>query len=321
MTIHQHLREFAGLPVCDFRYEHEGEATEEHYQGGLATPPDSPGEAAWRVGSWFEGPGFEDVFTAFLEQVDSTAVTHLIIGFWGAPYDEDGRCDPVAVVTGAADRLPNLRALFLGDIVMEQSEISWIEHDDITPLFTAFPALEHVGVRGGEGLVLRPFRGKALKSLRFESGGLPARVVRAVGASDLPVLEHLDLWLGTGNYGGDATVDDLEAILGGARLPSLRHLGLEDSEIQDEVAAAVAAAPVVARLESLSLAMGILTDRGAEALLAGQPLTHLKRLDLHHHFLSDAMQDRVRAALPGVEIDLSEARDPDGDWRFVAVSE
>ena len=42
----------------------------------------------------------------------------------------------------------------------------------------------------------------------------------------------------------------------------------------------------MARLKTLDLSMGVLSDVGAEALLAGQPLTHLRRLDLHHHFLS-----------------------------------
>ncbi|MFD0891882.1 leucine-rich repeat domain-containing protein, partial [Streptosporangium algeriense] len=111
-------------------------------------------------------------------------------------------------------------------------------------------------------------------------------------------------------------------ILSGERLPALRHLGLQDSEIQDEIPAAVASAPSLARLESLALSMGALSDEGAEALLSGQPLTHLKRLDLHHHYLTDPMVDRVRAALPGVEVDLSEQEEPDDDeWRYVAVSE
>jgi hypothetical protein len=318
MTINEHLTTFAGLRVCDFQHEHEGDTARDHYSG--EEEPGSPGEAAWRVGSWFEGPPFDDLFTAFLERVETAEVTHLIIGYWGAEYDDEA-IDPVPLLAGAADRLPNLRALFLGDIVMEQSEISWIEQSDITPLFSAFPGLEHLGVRGGGGLALEPFRAPALRTLRFETGGLPAGVVRAVGAGELPVLEHLDLWLGTANYGGDATVDDLAPILGGERLPSLRHLGLEDSEIQDEVAAAVAGAPVVARLESLSLAMGALTDLGAESLLSGQPLTHLKRLDLHHHFLTDPVMERLRAALPEVEVDLGDQQRSDRDWRYVAVAE
>lgn len=309
MSIDEHLSEFDGLPVVDFLSAEEAEEP---------LPPVA--SAAWRIAIDYDAGAFERVFARFFEQVDTSQVTSLIIGFWGAAYDEND-VKPVELLVNVAGRLPRLRALFLGDIEPDEAEISWIEHSDITPLFTAFPGLRRLEVRGGTGLTMDPIKSEALTVLRFESGGLPAGVVRAVAASDLPNLEHLDLWLGVENYGGDATAADLAPILSGERLPALRHLGLEDSEIQDEIAAAVAGAPVVARLESLSLAMGTLTDEGAEALLSGRPLTHLKRLDLHHHYLSDQMVERLRAALPGVTLDLSEQEKPDGDWRYVAVDE
>jgi hypothetical protein len=323
MGVYEHLEEYVGLPVATFNEETGTEEEDDDGRGadpvtGEEFPP--AGDAAWFVGTSFDEEAFGDVFARFLRTVDTTEITALIIGYWGASYD-DGVADPVALLTEAASSFPKLRALFLGDITGEEAEISWIEHSDITPLFAAFPGLERFEVRGAQGLVLEPVKSERLKVLRFESGGLPASIVRSIGASDLPNLEHLDLWLGEDNYGGDATVADLAPLLSGERLPALRHLGLEDSEIQDEIAAAVAGAPVVARLESLSLAMGVLTDQGAEALLSGQPLTHLRRLDLHHHFLSDAMIERVRAALPGVEVDLDEQEKPDGDWHYIAVSE
>ncbi|MGI5208062.1 STM4015 family protein [Spirillospora sp. CA-108201] len=325
MGIYAHLEEYVGLPVATFN-EDTGAEEEDDGRGAGADPvsgEDFPpaGEAAWFVGTSFDEEPFPDVFARFLEAVDTTEVTALIIGYWGASYEHDEVPDPVALLTGAAASFPKLRSLFLGDITGEEAEISWIEHADITPLLAAFPGLERFEVRGAQGLVLDPVKSEALKVLRFESGGLPGRIVRAVGASDLPNLRHLDLWLGEENYGGDTTVADLAPFLSGERLPALRHLGLEDSEIQDEIAAAVAGAPVVARLESLSLAMGVLTDQGAEALLAGQPLTHLRKLDLHHHFLSDAMVERVRAALPGVKVELDDQEKPDGDWHYIAVSE
>ena len=91
------------------------------------------------------------------------------------------------------------------------------------------------------------------------------------------------------------------------------------------MAAALAHAPIVARLESLDLSLGTLSDVGAAALLAGQPLTHLKRLDLHHHFLSDEMIERLYQAVPCAEVDVSEQKTP-GEWngeaaRYVAVAE
>jgi hypothetical protein len=309
MTVGEHLSEFDDLPVVDYA---------QAVEAGDPLPPAA--SAAWRVATEFDGTSFDEVFEGFLGEVDTSELTSLIVGYWGASYD-DGAGDPVGVLVEAASRLPKLRALFLGDIVMEESEISWIEHSSITPLFTAFPGLRRFEVRGAQGLTVEPIRSETLKALRFESGGLPAAVVRAVAASDLPHLEHLDLWLGVDDYGGDATVADLAPILGGERLPALRHLGLEDSQIQDEVAAAIAGAPIVARLESLSLAMGMLTDEGAEALLSGQPLTHLKRLDLHHHFLTDPIVERIRTSLPDVTVDLTEQEKPDGEWRYVAVSE
>lgn len=310
MGVYQHLEEYAGLPV--FRFHSDTDPKEK-------TLP-APGDVAWYVGTEYDSAGFAEVFERFRQAVDTREITALIVGYWGADYDEH-YTDPVPLLAEAAPSFPKLRALFYGDITGEESEISWIEHGDISPLFAAYPGLERFEVRGSMGLALDPIKSDALKTLRFESGGLPASIVRAVTSSDLPNLEHLDLCLGTDNYGGDATIADLAPILSGERFPALRHLGLEDSEMQDAVAAAVAGAPVVARLESLSLAMGALTNEGAEALLSGQPLTHLRRLDLHHHYLTDAMMERVRAALPGVDVDLDEQETADGEWRYIAVSE
>ncbi|MBE1537892.1 STM4015 family protein [Actinomadura algeriensis] len=301
--IDENLAEYVGLPVVGFEAD-DGEE-----------PPAGP--VAWKVATEFDEEPFPDVWKRFCATVDTASVTALVIGYWGASYDEHHHY-PVPLLVEAAASFPNLRSLFLGDMTYQESEISWIEHEDVSPLFRAFPALERLDVRGGSGLTLQPFASASLRVLRFESGGLPAGVVRAVAASDLPNLEHLDMWLGTENYGGDATVADLAPVLSGDRFPSLRRLGLEDSELQDEIAEAVAGAPVVARLESLSLAMGTLTDRGAEALLAGQPLTHLRELDLHHNFISEPIQRRIREALPGVEIALEGAQ---RDVPYIEVSE
>lgn len=310
MPIYEHLTEFAGLPVHRFGPDPTP---------APGDPLPEPGSVAWHVGSQFDGAAIGEVIEGFLEAVDTTKVTALLIGYWGMPAYDKKAPGPVSVLVDHVERFPHLRALFLGEIVMEEAEISWIEHDDITPLLAAYPRLEHLSVRGGINLSVRPFRSEHLRVLRFEAGGLPAGVVRSVGASDLPNLEHLELWLGHSEYGGTTKVDDLAEILSGERLPALRHLGLQNAEIQDAVAAAVARAPIVSRLESLDLSMGMLTDEGAEALLAGRSLTHLRRLNLHHHYLSDEMMARVRAALPNA--DLDDRQEDDDEFPFVAVGE
>lgn len=307
--------EYAGLPLAQAAWSEEDEEEE---------PLPEAGAVAWRLAGNEWGPDIPETISEtldwFFEHVDTTKVAAIVVGQWEDCY-ETSPDHIVARLAGEAKRLPALRSIFLGAISPEESEISWIQQADVTPLLEAFPKLERLEVRGGSGLRLRPVRHEALRMLRIEAGGLGGDVVRGVAGCDLPALELLELWFGIANYGGDATAGDLAPIMSGERLPALRHLRLQNGEFQDEVAAAVAAAPIVARLESLSLSMGSLTDAGAEALLSGQPLTHLRWLNLDHHYLSAAMMERMVKALPGVDVVLTDRQSRDDAWRLVAVSE
>ncbi|GGM09141.1 MULTISPECIES: STM4015 family protein [Micromonospora] len=309
--INSHLTSFAGLPVAPF------------VPGG--TLPDDPSAVAWRLEIEdfdAEPEVFAALFAAFRAEVPAEAVRAVVIGEWGAAYES---APPLDLLVAAAGEWTGLRHLFLADLVGEQCEISWITHDDITGLLRAYPALETFWVRGGNELRLAPLRHDGLRELGFQTGGLPATVSRAVAASDLPALRRLDLWLGQQQYQGDTTGKDLAELLAGDRVPELRHLAICNSEFADDIARAVATAPVVARLEVLDLSKGVLTDTGGEALLAGQPLTHLRRLDLSHHFLSEQCADRLVAALPGVEVDIADPQEVhvygDREYRFTAVGE
>jgi len=306
VTIHDYLTTFAGLPVVASA---EKEA------------PADPAAVAWRieVEDFEADPAeFEAAFGQLLERTGPAGPTALIIGQWGSAYDT---AFPTDLLVRNAARLGRLRALFIGEMSSEECEISWIQQGDITGVLEAFPALERLWVRGAEGLALTPLRHQGLRELVLQSGGLPATVIRAIGACDLPNLTRLELWLGVDQYGGDARADDLAPILAGRSLPALTHLGLRNAEIADEVAAAVAAAPVVARLAELDLSLGVLGDAGAESLLAGQPLTHLKSLDLSHHFMSPELAQRLVDELPGVAVDVSD-RQREEEWgRYTAVSE
>jgi hypothetical protein len=132
----------------------------------------------------------------------------------------------------------------------------------MTPLFQAYRNLQHFGVRGSNELKIGPVRHSQLKSLVIQCGGLPGGVLRQVLQSELPALEHLELYLGEENYGFDFEVGDLEPLLSGIVFPNLRSLGLRDSEIADEIAAAVAKAPILSRIKMLDLSLGTLSDAG-----------------------------------------------------------
>jgi hypothetical protein len=306
--IYKKLKTFAGLPVVDAETE----------QGEL---PADPAAVAWRVDMEdFEADQeeFEAAFEKVLDRTGPAGPAALIIGEWGSAYETSF---PYDVLVRNAGRLSALRSLFVGEMTGEQCEISWINQGDITPVLESFPALERLWVRGGTGLEMKPVRHENLRKLVFQTGGLPAEVVRAVGASDFPRLKHLELWLGVSEYGGDARADDLAPILAGRSLPELKYLGLRNAEIADEVAAAVAAAPIVARITDLDLSKGVLGDTGAETLLAGQPLTHLRSLKLRHHFMSTEMAQRLVDELPGVEVDVSKQQKEERWGRYTAVAE
>ncbi|WP_103503082.1 STM4015 family protein [Streptomyces sp. SM14] len=318
MTVHDHLVQFHRLPVRDF-----GGPEADHAEVA------DHGAVAWRIAvePYGDDPEeFTDAFQRFTEVVDLTQVRALVIGQWGEAYEQDSSL-VAELLAGVKERLTALRALFVGDLVMEEAEISWIEQSDLTVLLEAFPQLEELGIRGGTKLALRPVRHEALRSLTIETGGLPGEVTQAVSDSDFPALESLTLWLGQENYGGTTTPEHLAGILSGTRLPALRRLALQNADEQDAVAVALATAPVLPRLLSLDLSLGALTDTGAQALLDGQTLAGLEELNLSYHYLSEEMERRFEEAMEaiGVEVDLSDRQEPEeyrGQiYRYSAIGE
>jgi hypothetical protein len=313
------LESFAGLPIVTFDHQSADKVA-------AAELPDDVAAHAWRVSVGDDGddgadPSWQTAFGLFLDAVDTSKVTAFVIGAWQDAYEQ--HVSPITdMLVANADRFPALTALFVADMGSETCEVSWIQQSDATPLLAAFPKLTVFGLRGGTDLELRPFTHENLTELVFQSGGLPAAVVRSVGASTLPALTSLDLYLGSGDYGGDTRPADLADVFAGTGLPALTRLGLRDADNADEIAAGLAQAPIVARLTDLDLSLGTLSDDGAAALLAGQSLTHLATLDLHRNYLSDDAVARVRQALPHTDVDASDQQSSEDQYdRYPAVTE
>jgi predicted DNA-binding WGR domain protein len=282
----------------------------------------------YRIGQTFtedydEKQSLTDNLAAFLAEPAAASAQGLVIGSWGGFDSEEQNSAPIVeALVAARDKLPNLRHLFLGDIVTEENEVSWIQQSDVSPLFEAYPRLEEFRVRGSNALSFGTLKHKNLKTLAVETGGLPVRVLREICAAKLPALEHLELWLGEENYGWDGTVEDLQPLLSGKLFPKLRYLGLRDSAIADQVAAAVARAPVLKKVRVLDLSLGNLSDEGARALLASPAVAKLEKLDIHHHFVSDEVVAQLKAL--GIEVDAGDHKEPwdfDPDYRYIAVGE
>ena len=312
MTFSENLKEFSGKKVVD----HE-----------LGKKFRSPDKKAPRLRlDYGDEHSTGDLLEDLLANSAADQLTALVIGSWGQYMYESPQsaANVIEALTAAAPHLPNLTSLCFGDITYRECEISWIMQTDVSPLWSAFPKLEHFQVRGGNGLSLGTLELGRLRTLVVESGGLPQSVVRQVASSSLPALEHLELYLGTYEYGGyREVVEDLKPILSGEMFPRLRYLGLRNSEFADKVALAVVQSPLLERIETLDLSLGTLGDEGAGALAACPAVAQLKRLDVHHHYISAEGVQGLKA-LP-VQLDAS-GREPDDEYkgeiyRYVAIGE
>jgi len=262
------------------------------------------------------------LFDTFVKDPKITSVTEIIFG----AFDYESSDSTEGIVNKLVeykDILKNLKAIFIGDITYEENEISWINQSNVGPVLAAYPDLEHFQVRGGNDLSFGKIEHANLKTLIVETGGLPPNVVAEVSNAHLPNLQRLDLWLGSDNYGFNSTISDFASIISGRPFPNLVHLGLMNSEIQNDVAIAIAQSSVLNQLEVLDMSMGNMDDKGGEAVLNSEGMKNLKSINLRHHYLSDAMMSKLSARFSNINLDEQEEAEEDDDetYRYIEVSE
>lgn len=265
-----------------------------------------------------DGKTLADKLEAFLATPQAAEVDALTLGSWEEAYQNSPN-EAIDLLVQEAAKLPKLKELLVGDMDSEECEISWIFQTKYTGILKAFPQLESLTIQGSCGLDLGKIDHPALKTLTITCGGLPKDVIASIAEAKLPALESLSLYLGVEDYGFDGSLKDLEPFFEKGRFPRLKRLGLMDSEIADEIAVAIAKAPVLEQLEVLDLSMGTLTDVGGEALLAGN-IHGLKELDLEYHYLSDEMMKKFKALPIKVNVSDQQTADDD-DYRYPAVTE
>lgn len=289
MSLFEHVSEFAGKRVVEF----DGRA------------PFDPSTSVPRIAldweSHVDGLSVASRLDDLFARPDVASVTGLVFGAWDFLSSVNSSV-VVEGLVGGRQRLPELRALFIGDIVDAEQEMAWIAQSNLAPILPAFPKLEELRIRGSSGLALStdaPRLGHpTLKSLIVESAGLSREVANAALAGEFPQLRHLELWLGSEAEGGTVSLDDLAPLFDGRCFPALESLALKNAETADALAAAIASAPIVARLRKLDLSLGTLSDDGAEALLASTAVRLLRDLDLRKSYLSPAIVQRFRTLQP-----------------------
>lgn len=251
---------------------------------------------------------------------EAAGLTSLTIGDWGQAY-ENSPDEFLDALIANKDRFPNLTKLFIGDMGFEECEVSWINQTNLSPLLPAFPNLRSLTIKGSQDLSLEPLVHDKLEELVIICGGLPTSVLKEIGNSRLPELRKLELYLGVDEYGFDGGLEDVTPFMQQGLFPKLSYLGLKDSEIQDEIAIAIADAPIVDQLEVLDLSYGTLSDQGAEALIASDKVRKLKHLNLCYHYMTDEMIERWKQTGLSVDVSDQQEADDEDDWRYPFLTE
>ncbi|MEH2176951.1 STM4015 family protein [Nostoc sp.] len=235
---------------------------------------------------------FREKLNILTQHPNASKIEAFVIGMWDA-YDNYDSTVVVNALVEAKDKLKKLKAIFIGDIKYSEYMISSIVQSDISPLLKAYPQLEIIQIRGGDGLEFSQLKHESLKAIIIESGALNRRTIAQICALELPALQHLELWLGSSLYGGNSSVDDLMPIISGELFPTLSYLGLQNSEYSDDIARALVNTPAIKFLNILDLTMGTLSDEGAEALLNCSYLNKLDIFNVNDNFLSNEMIERL----------------------------
>ncbi len=256
-----------------------------------------------------EGKGPATMVEEILADPEFPQVTQLIIGSWGSACEDD--CQEILDgIRANKDKFAHVESLFVGDMDYEECEVSWILQGNYSDFWEAMPQLKELTIKGSMDLVLGDIVHQNLEALTIICGGLPVSVIQSIKKAKLPSLKKLVLYIGIENYGFDGNKDTIKALLEESDFPKLEYLGIEDSEIQDELAEVVLESKYMKQLHTLDMANGTLTDKGGELLLGKLPsYPNIKVLDVHYHYMSEEMEEKLKA-LP-IEVDTSESNEPE----------
>ena len=270
-----------------------------------------------------EGKSADTLIKDILADSELAGLEELIIGDWGGSWEDSCQAVLDGIVKNK-EKFSNIKRLFMGDMDFEECEVSWIIQGDYEDIWEALPNLKELCIKGSTDLKLGEISHENLEVLEIICGGLPSDIISQIEKAHLPNLKKLNLYLGSDNYGFDGDENTIKNLLANSNFPKLEYLGINDSEIQDEVVEVVLNSKYMQQLSTLDFSNGTLTDKGGQMILDKIPeYTNIKQVDLHFHFLSDEMMAKLEK-LP-VEINLeeqNEAEEYDGEiYRYAMLTE
>lgn len=255
-----------------------------------------------------DGPDAAAVIAAVMKSPASEYLRELTIGL--TDWEGGGLTNAHAAIAKGNVR-SHLETVYIGDFTGEEQEISWVDHGDVSQWFDKAPNLRHLRVHGAGISFGKKLEHPKLARLEIETGGLPEETVAALAKAKLPELSHLEVWFGRVNYGGTTNIKVLMPLFSTKTLPKLEHLGLQNSEMQDRIAAALAKSKLLAQVSSVDMSMGTMREPGARAILDNAAaFKHLKSLNLSRNYIPSALCTELRRAF-GSTVNVGQQEAPD----------
>lgn len=246
-----------------------------------------------------------------LSDPELPGLEEVIIGSWGDSWEGSAQ-DILDAMVEHKEKFSHIKSLFVGDMDFEECEVSWIIQGNYEKLLEAMPQLEKLVIKGSTDLELGKMELEHLESLEIICGGLPVEVIQSVRDAKLPALKSLRLYIGIEDYGFSGAIDDIKDLLEKSDFPKLESLAICDSEIQDEITEVVLQSGYMKQIQRLELSMGSLTDRGGQMLVDQLPgFPNIQELDVHYHFLSDDMMEKLEKLQ--MTVNVEEQNEPD-EW-------
>jgi uncharacterized protein (TIGR02996 family) len=188
---------------------------------------------------------------------------------------------------------PSLRALRL-----------WgVEQLDLGAVWPRMPELRRLSLTGSK-LALGDLAVPRLERLELVDAEMPNASTRTLARMPWPVLQQLKLDFGHGYVTGDASIDDVFALLARRDLPALSQVALLHTRYIPEVVRELAASPIAGQLKILDLSNNQMEDAHARELAKRRAqFPQLTHLDVSFNRLTslglDALRD-VAANVRGV---------------------
>lgn len=191
----------------------------------------------------------------------------------------------------AAARPLVLRRLQLGDLSYGIANIGRLHH-----VWPALAPLHELVIEGEVtlgALVLPELRSFSLSPMPFRK-----KLARELVEAHTPKLHTLRIDLSNMH---DHVVRDLVTLIHRDDMPALAHLALPAYRHAEQLLDELARAPLLARLQTLDLRRGQITDRGLRPMLANvAAFRHLARIDLSETAITPKTLARLRHLLPNV---------------------